>query len=315
MVMAEKMATRQAYGSTLASLGELDKNIVVLDADLSGSTMTNVFAKQFPQRFFNVGIAEQNLYGIAAGMAVSGKTVFASTFAMFAAGRAFEIIRNSIGYTGANVKICATHAGVTVGEDGGSHQAIEDIALMRSIPGMTVLNPSDGVSAGKLIEKAANLKGPVYVRLGRAAVPMLYTESDEFEIGKARTVREGSDYTIIATGIMVNQSLIAADILNEKGLSIRVIDMHTIKPVDKDAILKAARETKGIVTAEEHTIIGGLGSAVSEVVVRNHPTAMEFVGIKDVFGQSGKPDELLEAYNITAKDIVAAVEKLSKRDR
>ena len=257
-----KMATRQAYGNALAALGAKDKNIVVLDADLSGSTMTKVFAKEFPERFFNVGIAEQNLYGIAAGMALSGKTVFASTFAIFAAGRAFEIIRNSIGYTHANVKICATHAGVTVGEDGGSHQAIEDITLMRSIPGMTVLNPSDGVSAGKLIEKAAAMHGPVYVRLGRAAVPILYEEDSDFEIGKAVTLREGSDYTIIATGIMVNEALTAAEDLEKQGLSIRVIDMHTIKPVDEEAIVKAAQETKGIVTAEEHTVLGGLEAAL-----------------------------------------------------
>lgn len=307
------MATRQAYGDTLAALGRTNENIVVLDADLSGSTMTKVFAKEFPERFFNVGIAEQNLYGIAAGMAVSGKIVFASTFAMFAAGRAFEIIRNSIGYTHANVKICATHAGVTVGEDGGSHQAIEDMALMRSIPGMTVINPSDGVSASALIEKAAGIRGPVYVRLGRAAVPILYSEGRNFEIGKAVTLREGGDYTVIATGIMVNEALIAAEILAEGGISIRVIDMHTIKPLDEETIIRAAAETKGIVTAEEHTILGGLGGAVAETVAKNHPAPMEFVGIKDVFGQSGKPGELLKEYNLTADDIVIAVENLKKR--
>ncbi|GAB1475952.1 transketolase family protein [Bacillota bacterium] len=311
--MAEKMATRQAYGDTLAALGRTDENIIVLDADLSGSTMTKVFAKEFPERFFNVGIAEQNLYGISAGIAVSGKTVFASTFAMFAAGRAFEIIRNSIGYTKANVKICATHAGVTVGEDGGSHQAIEDMALMRSIPNMTVINPSDGASASALIKKAAAMHGPVYVRLGRAAVPILYGEDSEFEIGKAVTLREGKDYTIIATGIMVNEALIAADALKDRGLSIRVIDMHTIKPLDEGTIIKAATETKGIVTAEEHTILGGLGGAVAEAVAKNHPAPIEFVGIKDVFGQSGKPAELLKEYNLTADDIVLAVEKLQRR--
>lgn len=311
--MAEKMATRQAYGNTLAALGAENKNIVVLDADLSGSTMTKVFAKEFPERFFNVGIAEQNLYGIAAGMAISGKTVFASTFAMFAAGRAFEIIRNSIGYTHANVKICATHAGVTVGEDGGSHQAIEDMALMRSIPGMTVVNPSDGVSAAKLIEEVAAMHGPVYVRLGRAAVPILYGEDTEFEIGKAVTLREGSDYTIIATGIMVSEALTAADTLEDQGLSIRVLDMHTIKPIDEEAIIRAAKETKGIVTAEEHTVLGGLGGAVAEVVAKKHPAPMEFVGIQDVFGQSGKPDQLQVAYNLKAVDIVHAVDNLKKR--
>lgn len=311
--MAEKMATRQAYGNTLAALGATNENIVALDADLSGSTMTKVFAKEFPERFFNVGIAEQNLYGIAAGMALSGKTVFASTFAMFATGRAYEIIRNSIGYTRANVKICATHAGLTVGEDGGSHQTIEDMALMRSIPGMTVINPSDGVSAGKLIKAAAVMHGPVYVRLGRAAVPILYDEDSDFEIGKAVTLREGSDYTIIATGIMVNEALSAADALAEQGLSIRVIDMHTIKPIDEETIIKAAQETKGIVTAEEHSVLGGLGGSVAEILAKKHPAPMEFVGVQDVFGQSGKPDELLKAYNLTAEDIVLAVERLKNR--
>ena len=311
--MADKMATRQAYGDALASLGMQNENIVVMDADLSGSTMTKVFAKKFPDRFFNIGIAEQNLYGIAAGMAVSGKTVFASTFAMFAAGRAFEIIRNSIGYTGANVKICATHAGVTVGEDGGSHQAIEDIALMRSIPGMTVINPSDGVSAAKLIEAAASFMGPVYVRLGRMAVPILYEKDADFDIGKAVTLRNGKDYTIIATGIMVNEALQAADKLEEKGLSIRVLDMHTIKPLDKEAIIAASNETKGIVTAEEHTVVGGLGSAVAEVIVKNRPIPVEFIGIEDVFGQSGKPLELLREYKLTAEDIVNAVVRLKGR--
>lgn len=311
--MADKIATRQAYGDALVALGKKNENIVVMDADLSGSTMTKLFAKQFPDRFFNVGIAEQNLYGIAAGMSISGKTVFASTFAMFAAGRAFEIIRNSIGYTGANVKICATHAGVTVGEDGGSHQAIEDLALMRSIPGMIVINPSDGISAKKLIEQVAEVKGPAYVRLGRLGIPLLYQEDTDFEIGKAVTLREGSDFTIIATGIMVNEAVAAADALSAQGLSIRVLDMHTIKPIDEDAIIRAAVETKGIVTAEEHTVIGGLGSAVAEVVVKKHPSPIEFVGINDVFGQSGKPAELLKEYNLTSSDIVTAVEKLRNR--
>ncbi|HZK02204.1 MAG TPA: transketolase family protein [Anaerovoracaceae bacterium] len=311
--MTEKMATRQAYGTTLAALGRENENIVVLDADLSGSTMTKVFANEFPERFFNIGIAEQNLYGVASGMAVSGKTVFASTFAMFATGRAFEIIRNSIGYTGANVKICATHAGVTVGEDGGSHQAIEDIALMRSIPGMTVVNPSDGISASKLIRSIADVHGPVYVRLGRAAVPIIYTEDTAFDIGKAVTLKDGNDFTIIATGIMVNEALSAALKLEKQGISTRVIDMHTIKPLDEDVILKAAKETKGIVTAEEHTVLGGLGGAVAESVVKNHPVPMEFVGIKDVFGQSGKPAELLKAYNLTDDDIVNAVKNLESR--
>ncbi|NLP30482.1 MAG: transketolase family protein [Clostridiales bacterium] len=311
--MAEKIATRQAYGETLAALGEKDENIVVLDADLSGSTMTKMFASKFPDRFFNVGIAEQNLYGIAAGLAVSGKVVFASTFAMFATGRAFEIIRNSIAYPHANVKICATHAGVTVGEDGGSHQCIEDIALMRTIPGMVVLNPADAVSASKLIEKAYEIDGPVYVRLGRAAVPKIYDDKKDLEVGKAVKIRAGKDYTIIATGVMVNEALIASETLKAEGIDVRVLDMHTIKPIDEEAIISAAKETKGIVTAEEHTVMGGLGSAVSEVIVRNHPVPMEFVGIKDVFGQSGKPAELLKEYNLTADDIVKAVKQLSSK--
>jgi transketolase len=307
MVMADKIATRKAYGETLAALGADNNNIVVLDADLSGSTMTKLFAKENPNRFFNVGIAEQNLYGIAAGMAASGKTVFASTFAIFATGRAFEIIRNSIGYPHANVKICATHAGVTVGEDGGSHQSIEDIALMRTIPGMTVICPADAVSTENLIKAVAEMDGPAYVRLGRSAVPVLYREEDSFEIGKAVTLREGKDFTIIATGIMVNEALTAAEALVEQGLDIRVIDMHTIKPIDEAAIIKAAKETKGIITAEEHTVMGGLGSAVAEVVVRNCPVPMDFIGIKDMFGQSGKPAELLKEYNLTAEDIKASV--------
>jgi len=310
MVMAEKMATRQAYGQVLVELGQQYDNLVVMDADLSKSTMTADFSKKFPERFLNMGIAEQNLYGAATGLAMSGKIVCASTFAMFAAGRAFEIIRNSIGYPHANVKICATHAGITVGEDGASHQTFEDIALMRTIPGMTVINPGDGVSAKALIRQAVAFVGPAYIRLGRAAVPMIYNENSSIEIGKGNCVRQGKDYTVIATGIMVNEALIAADQLAKEGVDVRVIDMHTIKPIDKEIILKAAAETKGIVTAEEHSVIGGLGAAVAEVVVQNAPVKMAFVGQKDTFGESGKPDELKEKYGMTAADIVAAVKSL-----
>lgn len=308
--MSEKMATRQAYGEVLLELGETNKDIVVLDADLSKSTMTTYFAGKYPDRFFNMGISEQNLFGVAAGLAHSGKVVFASTFAMFAAGRAFEIIRNSIGYTKANVKICATHAGITVGEDGGSHQTIEDIALMRTIPGMIVISPSDGMSARLLIKQAAALNGPVYVRLGRSAVPGIYEEDSKIEIGKGMCVRDGNDYTVIATGIMVNEAIIAAEALEKEGISLRVIDLHTIKPIDKEIIIKAAKETKGIVTAEEHSIFGGLGSAVAEVVVQNFPTKMAFVGMQDTFGESGKPAELLIKYGLTADVIAAAVKNL-----
>ena len=257
-----------------------------------------------------MGISEQNLHGVAAGLAHSGKIVFASTFAMFAAGRAFEIIRNSIGYTKANVKICATHAGITVGEDGGSHQTIEDIALMRTIPGMIVISPSDGMSTKMLIRQAAAINGPVFIRLGRAAVPGIYEEDSKIEIGKGMCVRDGSDYTVIATGVMVNEALIAADMLAKEGVSLRVIDMHTIKPIDKDIIMKAAKETKGIVTAEEHSVYGGLGSAVSEVVVQNCPIKMAFVGLNDTFGESGKPAELLVKYGLTAEAVAAAVKNL-----
>ncbi len=308
--MAEKMATRQAYGKKLVELGETNKNLVVMDADLSKSTMTAEFGKAYPERFFNMGIAEQNMYGAAAGLALSGKVVCASTFAMFAAGRAFEIIRNSIGYTNANVKICATHAGITVGEDGASHQTFEDIALMRSIPGMTVINPSDGVSAGKLLEQAVAMEGPCYVRLGRAAVPVCYDESAEIVLGKGNQVRDGKDVAIIATGIMVNEALMAAEELAAAGIDARVIDIHTIKPLDEEIIVKAAQECGKIVTAEEHSVIGGLGSAVAEVVTQKAPVKMAYVGQKDTFGESGKPDQLKEKYGMTAADIVAAVKSL-----
>lgn len=308
--MADKMATRQAYGKALVELGEKYPELVVMDADLSKSTMTAEFGKAYPERFFNMGIAEQNLYASAAGLALSGKTVCASTFAMFASGRAFEIIRNSIGYTKANVKICATHAGITVGEDGASHQTFEDIALMRTIPGMTVINPSDGVSARKLLEQAVAMNGPCYVRLGRAAVPVFYGEDAEITLGKGNLVKDGKDVTIVATGIMANEAVIAAEALAGEGIDVRVIDIHTIKPIDEDIIIKAAQETKAIVTAEEHSVIGGLGSAVAEVVVKNAPVKMAMVGQQDTYGESGKPDQLKEKYGMTANDIVAAVKRV-----
>ena len=308
--MADKMATRQAYGKTLVKLGEEYPNLVVMDADLSKSTQTAEFGKTYPDRFFNMGIAEQNLYASAAGLALSGKVVCASTFAMFASGRAFEIIRNSIGYTGANVKICATHAGITVGEDGASHQTFEDIALMRTIPGMTVINPSDGVSADKLIRQAVAMNGPCYIRLVRAAVPVFYGEDDTVTLGRGNTVRDGKDVTVIATGIMVSEAAAAAEKLAAEGIDVRVIDIHTIKPIDQDIIIKAAEETGAIVTAEEHSVIGGLGSAVAEVVVKNAPVRMAMVGQNDTYGESGKPDELKAKYGMTADDIIAAVKSV-----
>ena len=305
--MAEKIATRASYGKALVELGAENPDIVVLDADLSGSTQTKKFADVYPGRFFNAGIAEANMMGMAAGLAVSGKTVFASSFAMFASGRAYEIIRNSIAYTGANVKICATHAGVTVGEDGASHQCVEDLSLMRTIPGMTVINPADDVSARALIKAAAAYKGPVYIRLGRAAVPVIYEEGKTFEIGKALRVREGKDAAILATGIMVNEALQAANMLAAEGIECRVVDVHTIKPLDKDEVVAAAKECGCIVTAEEHSVIGGLGSAVAETVCKEAPCRMAMVGVQDVFGQSGKPGELMEQYGLTAADIAKAV--------
>ena len=304
-----KIATREAYGKALVKLGKINDDVVVLDADLSKSTKTNDFYKAYPDRFFNMGIAEQNLVGAACGFAAAGKIPFASTFAMFATGRAFEIIRNSACYPKLNVKICATHAGITVGEDGGSHQSVEDISLMRSIPNMTVLVPADGVEAEKMIFAAAEYNGPMYVRLGRSAVPTLFDENYNFEIGKGVVLKEGNDATIIACGMMVNEALIAADMLKEENINVRVINMSTIKPIDTELIIKAAKETKAIVTAEEHSIIGGLGSAVSEVVSENHPVKVKKVGLNDCFGESGTPGELLEKYGLTAKYIVAKVKE------
>lgn len=308
--MSEKIATREAYGRTLAKLGGENDKIVVLDADLSKSTKTADFKKVYPERFINMGIAEGNMMAVAAGMSTCGKIPFVSTFAMFATGRAFEQVRNSICYPRLNVKICATHAGITVGEDGASHQSVEDISLMRSIPDMTVICPSDAVETEAAIRAVAEYDGPCYVRLGRLGVPVINNNDDyKFEIGKAITLREGKDACIIATGIMVDAALEAYNLLAEKGIKVRVIDMHTIKPIDRDAIIKAAEETKVIITAEEHSIIGGLGSAVCEVVCESHPVPVLRVGIKDTFGESGKPAELLKAYELTAEDIVKAVLK------
>ena len=307
--MSNKIATREAYGKALVKLGKINDDVVVLDADLSKSTKTNDFYKAYPDRFFNMGIAEQNLVGAACGFAATGKIPFASTFAMFATGRAFEIIRNSACYPKLNVKICATHAGITVGEDGGSHQSVEDISLMRSIPNMTVLVPADGVEAEKMIFAAAEYNGPMYVRLGRSAVPTLFDENYNFEIGKGVVLKEGNDATIIACGMMVNEALIAADMLKEENINVRVINMSTIKPIDTELIIKAAKETKAIVTAEEHSIIGGLGSAVSEVVSEECPVVVKKVGVKDTFGESGTPAELLKKYGLTAEDIVNSVKE------
>ena len=307
--MADKKATRQAYGKALVEIGRTNEDLIVMDADLSKSTMTAEFAKEFPDRFFNMGIAEQDLYAAACGIALSGKTVCASTFAMFAAGRAFEIIRNSIGYTHANVKICATHAGITVGEDGASHQTFEDIALMRAIPGMTVVNPCDAVSCEELMKQVIAMEGPCYVRLGRAAVPVLYDDAGMIKLGKGSWLRRGKDMTIVATGIMVSAALEAAERLAAKGIDAGVIDMHTIKPLDEDILMEAAK-TGPVVTAEEHSVIGGLGGAVAEVLSRLCPVKIAMVGQQDTFGESGKPQELLEKYHMTSSDIEKAAKGL-----
>lgn len=308
--MSNKVATRESYGKALAELANINKNVVVLDADLSKSTKTADFKAVAPERFFNMGIAEANMMGVAAGLSTCNKIPFVSTFAMFAAGRAFEQIRNSICYPNLNVKVCATHAGLTVGEDGASHQAIEDISLMRSIPNMTVINPVDDVETKAAIKAIAEMKGPCYVRLGRMAVKTVNDEATyKFEIGKGITLSEGNDVTIVATGIMVEAALEAKELLSKDGISARVINIHTIKPIDKELLVKAAKETKAIVTAEEHSIIGGLGSAVSEILSEECPVPVLKVGVKDVFGESGKPNELLEAYGLTASDIVTKVKK------
>lgn len=309
----QNIATRDAYGKTLVQLGAENKDIVVLDADLSKSTKTADFAKVFPERFINMGVAEQNLLGFSAGLAAVGKVPFASTFAMFATGRAFEIIRNSIAYPKLNVKIAATHAGISVGEDGASHQAIEDVALMRAVPNMTVLVPADAEETTQVIRAAAAYHGPVYIRLGRLALPVLFDTDYKFEIGKANVIREGKDIAVIANGLMVVEALKAANVLSTEGIEVTVVNCASVKPIDQETIVKAARNTGAVVTAEEHNIIGGLGSAVAEVLVENYPVPMTRVGVRDVFGESGRPDELLVKYHLTAQDIVAAVKETIKR--
>lgn len=306
------ISTRQAYGEALASLGEKYKDVVVLDADLAEATKTVLFKKKFPDRFFDMGIAEADMIGTAAGLSTCGKIPFASSFAMFAVGRAFEQVRNSVAYPNLNVKIAATHSGITVGEDGATHQAIEDIALMRAVPNMKVICPADQYETAWAVEEAIKVSGPVYIRLGRCDVPDIYNEDTKFEFGKGIELREGSDITIVATGIMVSKAIEASDELKLKGISARVIDIHTIKPIDKEIIIKAAKETRGIVVAEEHSIIGGLGSAVAEVVSENYPSKIIRVGIEDTFGQSGKANELLEEYELTSKKIIAKAQELLK---
>lgn len=300
----KKQATRQSYGETLVKLGKENKNIVVLDADLAGATKTDLFGKEYPERFFDMGIAEANMLGTAAGLATCGKIPYASTFAVFAAGRGYDQIRNSICYPKLNVKICATHAGITVGEDGATHQMLEDLSLMRGLPNMTVISPSDDTQARWVIEEISKMEGPVYVRLARLATPIIYEEDQKFEIGKAVQLGEGTDGTVFATGVTVAEAIKAQEELEGQGIHIRVVDMHTIKPIDKDTILKCAKETKKLVSVEDHSIIGGLGSAISEVLTDEYPTKLERMGMQDIFGKSGKAEELMEYFGLTAKAIV-----------
>ncbi len=304
-----KKATRQSYGEALLELGKENKNIVVFDADLSTATKTNIFAKEFPERFYDMGIAEQNMISTAAGMSTCGKIPYASTFAVFAAGRAYDQIRNSVCYPKLNVKICATHAGVTVGEDGATHQMLEDISLMRTLPNMTVLSTSDDVQTKWAVKEISKINGPVYLRLSRLATPIIYDENQKFEIGKAVQIGEGTDATIFATGVTVSEAIKAQEILENKGIKVRVVDIHTVKPIDKDMIIKCAKETKKLISVEDHNVIGGLGSAISEVLTEEYPVKLVRMGINDTFGKSGKAIELMQYFGITAENIVEKVVK------
>lgn len=305
----EKKATRQSYGEALEILGTEDKNIVVLDADLSTATKTINFAKKFPNRFFDMGIAEQNMMSTASGLAVCGKIPYVSTFAVFAAGRAYDQIRNSICYPNLNVKICATHAGITVGEDGATHQMLEDISMMRTLPNMIVMSTSDDAQTKWAVKEISKIKGPVYLRLTRMKTSKIYEQNQFFEIGKAVQIGEGTDGTVFATGVTVEQALKAQIELKEKNIEIRVVDIHTIKPIDKEMIIKCAKETKRLVSIEDHNIIGGLGSAISEVLTEEYPVKLERMGIKDIFGRSGNTESLMKYFEITAADIVKKFDK------
>lgn len=303
----EKKATRQSYGEALVELGKQNKKIVVLDADLAGATKTNLFAKEYPDRFFDIGISEQDMISTAAGIATCGKIPFASTFAMFAAGRAYDQIRNSICYPELNVKICATHAGITVGEDGATHQMIEDISLMRTIPNMKVISVSDDIQTKWAVHEIAKIEGPVYLRLSRLETNIIYEENQKFEIGKAIQHGDGTDGTVFCTGVTVIEALKAQEKLHEKGINIRVVDVHTIKPIDKQMIVKCARETEKLISIEDHNIIGGLGSSIAEVLTEEEPKKLVRLGIKDVFGRSGKAVDLMKLYGICAENIIEVI--------
>ena len=313
MVLDKKIATRQSYGEALAKLGEENENVVVLDADLSSATKTSIFAKKFPDRFFDIGIAEQDMMGTAAGLSTFGKIPYASTFAVFASGRSYDQVRNTIAHTNANVKICATHAGITVGEDGATHQMLEDIGMMRMLPNMRVISPSDDVQTKWVIKEVSKIQGPFYIRLCRLATPIIYDEefvkenNIKFEIGKGIQIGNGTDASIIATGVTVQEALKAKENLEKEGINIRVIDMHTIKPIDKELIIKCAKETKKIITIEDHSIYGGLGSSVCEVLSENYPAKVIRMGMKDTFGESGKAEELMRHFKIDCNSIVEVV--------
>ena len=309
MNLDKKIATRQSYGEALLELGRENKDIVVLDADLSGATKTKLFAKEFSERFFDMGISEQDMMSTAAGMTTMGKIPYASTFAVFAAGRAYDQIRNSICYPKLNVKICATHAGITVGEDGATHQMLEDISMMRTLPNMTVISTSDDTQTKWAVKEISKIQGPVYLRLSRLATPVIYDENEKFEIGKGKQFGNGTDATVIATGVTVIEALKAKEELAKEGIDIRVVDMHTIKPIDKEIIIKSAKETNKIITIEDHNIIGGLGTAVCEVLSEEYPKKVVRMGIKDKFGTSGKAEELMKHFKITSKDIVEEIKK------
>lgn len=301
----ELIATRKSYGEALLELGRENENVVVLDADLSNATKTSLFAKEFPERFFDMGIAEANMIGTAAGLATCGKIAYASTFAAFAAGRAYDQIRCSVAYPKLNVKICATHSGITVGEDGATHQMIEDLALMRTMPNMTVLCTSDDLETKWAVKEISKIEGPVYLRLARMKTRKIYDENQKFEIGKAVQIGEGTDATIFATGIAVEQAIIAKEELEKQGINVRVVDMHTIKPIDEKMILKCARETKKLISIEDHNIIGGLGSAIAEVLTQEEPKKLTRLGIKDTFGKSGKAEQLIKYFGISSSDIIS----------
>lgn len=304
MNLDKKIATRQSYGEALAKLGEVNNDIVVFDADLAGATKTSIFKSKFPDRFFDMGIAEQNMVSTAAGMSTFGKIPYVSTFAMFAAGRAYDQIRNSVCYPKLNVKICATHSGITVGEDGATHQMLEDLSMMRTLPNMTVLCTSDDSQTRWAVEEISKINGPVYLRLCRLDTPVIYENNEKFEIGKAVQIGDGEDATVFATGVVVSEAIKAKEELEKQGINIRVVDVHTIKPIDEEMIIKCAKETKKLISIEDHSIIGGLGSAISEVLTSNYPTKLIRMGIKDTFGKSGKATELLKYFGLTKDSII-----------